>query len=87
MKKINKTIIIIGSKGMLGSQVLVFFKKKKYNTYCFDERINEKNIKKKILLLNKKKPSIIINCIGRIKQKTSTIQNLFFINYGCWNSR
>jgi len=80
MKKINKTIIIIGSKGMLGSQVLDFFKRKNCSTYCFNERINEKNIKKKILLLNKKKPSIIINCIGKIKQKPSTLQNLFFIN-------
>ena len=45
-KMINKNIIILGSKGMLGNQVLNYFKKKKYLIKTFDKRFKKfENVK------------------------------------------
>ena len=77
---INKNIIILGSKGMLGNQVLSYFKKKKYLIKVFDKRFNKSNVNSCIKSLNKEKSSIIINCIGKIKQKKSTSRELFWSN-------
>ena len=36
---VNKKIIILGSKGMLGSQVLTYFKKKNFLIKTFDKNL------------------------------------------------
>ena len=77
---INKNIIILGSKGMLGNQVLNYFKKKKYLIKTFDKRFKKSNVNSCIKSLNKERSSIIINCIGKIKQKKSTFSELFWSN-------
>tara|TARA_Y100000389_G_scaffold146636_1_gene145366 strand:+ start:681 stop:1490 length:810 start_codon:yes stop_codon:yes gene_type:complete len=77
---INKNIIVLGSKGMLGNQVLSYFRKKKYLIKTFDKRFKKSNINSCIKSLNKEKSSIIINCIGKIKQKKSTSSELFWSN-------
>ena len=79
-KMINKNIIILGSKGMLGNQVLSYFKKKKYLIKTFDKRFKKSNVNSCIKSLNKERSSIIINCIGKIKQKKSTFSELFWSN-------
>ena len=77
---VNKKIIILGSKGMLGSQVLTYFKKKNFLIKTFDKKFNKSNVNKYIKYLNKEKPSTIINCIGKIKQKKYSLTELYWSN-------
>ena len=65
--KINKNIIILGSKGMLGKNVNYYFQKK-YKLILINTKITPRNLNSVIGLINKKK-SIIFNCIGAIPQK------------------
>ncbi len=77
---VNKKIIILASKGMLGSQVLSYFKKKNFIIKTFDKKFNKSNVNRYIKYLNKEKSSVIINCIGKIKQKKSSITELYWSN-------
>lgn len=76
----RNNIVVIGSKGMLGSMVESYFALKNINVVTVDERITRKNIKRYIEILNFMEPAIIINCIGKIKQKTDNASELFFLN-------
>ena len=75
MKKYK--LIVFGTSGMLGSQILKQFSKdKKFKIYEMNRRTKKGsiniNIEKKNNLIEKIKfikPDYIINCIGWIKQK------------------
>ncbi len=73
-------IIILGSKGMLGQMVNSFFKKKGYDIITFDKRFDEESLHTYVQELNDFKASIVINCIGRIKQKSDSAYELFLSN-------
>jgi dTDP-4-dehydrorhamnose reductase len=76
----KKRVIILGSRGMLGSLVNSYFKKRKYFISNINVKINYNNVSKVINLINKYPKSIVINCIGKIKQKRHTLEDIFFIN-------
>ena len=75
----KKSIIILGSKGMLGNQAAKYFKKN-FTVKKFNKKFTALNVNNYIKNLNNEKPSIILNCIGKIKQKKSTIKELYWSN-------
>lgn len=86
MKK-NK-LIVFGTSGMLGSQILKQFSKdKKFKIYEMNRRTKKGsiniNIEKKNDLIEKIKsikPDYIINCIGWIKQKNINKKKAYIVN-------
>lgn len=74
-----KKIIILGSRGMLGQMVKKYFSQSfevvEINTrYTFENRetfLNE---------INSQKTGFVINCIGKIKQKTTDLSELMWVN-------
>lgn len=75
-----KKIIILGSNGMLGQMVKSFFNKEGYEIITFNKRFNESSIDKYFDEINSFESSIVINCIGRIKQKSDTAYDLLLSN-------
>ena len=75
----TERIVVLGSKGMLG-QVAVRFFGKNHEVIIFNDRYVPSSRLKYIDDLIKLKPSVIINCIGKIKQKTSRFEDLFVAN-------
>jgi len=76
----SKKIIVLGSKGMLGRQVVDFFLRKNQEVITIDNYLNKNNIIRIINKLNRFNSSIIINCVGKIKQKKSSFEEIFFSN-------
>ena len=76
----SKNIIVLGSQGMLGQMVKKIFMTKGYNVITIDERISENNYKPYMSRINNYDDSIIVNCIGKIRQKSSDINSLLFSN-------
>jgi dTDP-4-dehydrorhamnose reductase len=76
----KKNILILGSKGMLGQMVNSYFSKYGYEINTFDKRFNEDTIHNYVAELNLFESSIVINCIGKIKQKSDTPYDLFLSN-------
>jgi len=76
----KKNIIILGSNGMLGQMVKVFFTIKNFNVEIYDKRFSTENLLSYIQQLNNFDDSIIINCIGKIWQKTDNASELLFSN-------
>ena len=61
-------IFITGHKGMVGSSLFKFFKKKKFGKLLFASRskLDLENFRKVDNFLKKNKPSVIINCAGKV---------------------
>ncbi len=76
----KRKIIVLGSKGMLGQMVNSFFRKKGYDIITFDKRFDEESIQTYVQELNDLEASVVINCIGRIKQKSDSAYELFMSN-------
>ncbi|EGQ8093354.1 TPA: sugar nucleotide-binding protein [Vibrio vulnificus] len=73
-------IIILGSNGMLGSACLEYFNNQNIDAITFDKRFSiEKyaEYKKELELLE---PNMVINCIGKIPQKNSTLRDYYESN-------
>ena len=77
---LNKKIIILGSKGMLGQMVCLYFNKNGYDVIEFNTRFTENNSILYFKELNKLEDGFVINCIGRIKQKSEDAFNLLLSN-------
>lgn len=78
MKK--RKIIILGSGGMLGQVAERYFLETGNDVQSFDDRFTRNNrvaYSKKLLRFN---DAIVINCIGKIRQKTSDANDLLFAN-------
>jgi dTDP-4-dehydrorhamnose reductase len=75
-----KKIIILGSKGMLGQMVICFFSQKGFEISTFNKRFNEYTIRDYVNELNEFESSIVINCVGRIRQKSDLPYDLFLSN-------
>ena len=71
--------MVLGSKGMLG-QVAVRFFGENHEVIVFNDRYVPSSRLKYIDDLIELKPSVIINCVGKIKQKTSRFEDLFVAN-------
>jgi len=65
---------------MLGQMVNAFFTSHGYEVLCYNERFTEESYAKYLTFLNSQKGSVVINCIGRIKQKTEDPFDLLFTN-------
>jgi dTDP-4-dehydrorhamnose reductase len=77
---LNKKIIILGSKGMLGQMVKSYFTTHEFEIIVYDKRFSEDNISSYLEELNSYNDGIVINCIGRIKQKSEETLNLLWSN-------
>ena len=78
--KIYQNIIILGSQGMLGKNVNYYFRDK-FKVHLINTKITPRNLNSVINSINKKKKSIIFNCIGAIPQKKIKNKDIFFSNY------
>ena len=75
----SKRIVILGSKGMLGQTVSKYFSLDN-EIIPFDKRYSPYERQEFLTMLNALEPEVIINCIGKIKQKTSKFEDLFVAN-------
>ena len=75
-----KKIIVLGSKGMLGQMVKLYFTNEKFEVIVFDKRFTENNFISYFDELNSFEDGIVINCIGRIKQKSEEAFDLLWAN-------
>lgn len=75
-----KSIIILGSNGMLGQMVKKYFTMAKYTVHIIDSRFEEENCIAYVNEINKLEDSIVINCIGKIKQKSGDLFELIWSN-------
>jgi len=64
----NKKIFIAGHRGMVGTSLKTYFKKKKFGKIITISRadLNLENYEKVEKFIKQKKPDIIINCAGRV---------------------
>ena len=67
-KKSNKKIFIAGHRGMVGTSLTKFFKRKKFGKLITinRSRLNLENYNQVEKFIRRKKPDIIINCVGRV---------------------
>jgi dTDP-4-dehydrorhamnose reductase len=65
---------------MLGQMVCSYFNSKGFEIFKYDKRFDEFTIHQYVENLNKYESGIIINCIGRIKQKSESPFDLFLSN-------
>ncbi len=73
-------IVILGHKGMLGQMAYKYYESKNYNVYTTDIRFDENNISEWSKFVKSKPNAIIINCIGKIKQKSDDLYQLMWSN-------
>ena len=87
MDKKNNTsnIYVFGDNGMLGNIVYVYLKNKNYNVFGINrkhlkiEMDNEYTLSKKLDFIGIKEGSVIINCIGLIKQRQNISDDDFIL--------
>ena len=75
----GKRIVILGSNGMLGQAAKKYFSKNN-EVILFEGRYTKNHRHTYLSALKKLEPEIIINCVGRIKQKSSDFEDLFVVN-------
>lgn len=76
----KQPLVILGSKGMLGQMVRKYFEKEDFDVVCFDQRFEFSGKSEYAAFLRSLKSGYIINCIGRIRQKTNDVNDLLFAN-------
>jgi dTDP-4-dehydrorhamnose reductase len=78
-----KQVVILGSTGMLGTYATKYFKSKGYETYCPKFNVL-KTPKETLQYIIQQTPygeaSAVINCIGMIKQRNSSQEEMIHIN-------
>lgn len=72
--------MVLGHKGMLGQMAMKYFKRKGYEIHTIPFRFNAEQRDKFIDELLKYPEAIILNCIGKIKQKTEDDNELLWAN-------
>jgi dTDP-4-dehydrorhamnose reductase len=80
MTEINKKIILLGGNGMLGQMVERYFSRNGYAIHNIDLRYEPKRRAEFMDAVKDAGSGFIINCIGRIKQKTTEEIDLFWAN-------
>ncbi len=76
----NDKLIILGSKGMLGQMVKKYFEREKFDIVCYDQRFSLENRSPYSDFLNSLRSGYVINCIGKIRQKTNDVVDLLPAN-------
>jgi dTDP-4-dehydrorhamnose reductase len=76
----SRQLIILGHNGMLGQMAILYFSKKNYEIFTTDVRFSEDNLNEFKNFIHRFPNAVILNCIGRIKQKSSDYQDLFWTN-------
>src|SRR5437588_2337824 len=76
----SRPIIILGSNGMLGQMANYYFRRQRHKVIAVTERFEELTKWSFISFLVQYPESIVINCIGRIKQKTDDEKDLLWTN-------
>ena len=76
----KRALLVLGHKGMLGQMALKYFSLKGYTVHTLNLRYAPET---RLAYLNQVKQfedAVVINCIGRIKQKTNDTQELLWAN-------
>ncbi|TAN12522.1 MAG: NAD-dependent epimerase/dehydratase family protein [Chitinophagaceae bacterium] len=76
----KRPIIVLGSKGMLGQMVYSYFSKSGFSLHEVQHRFDPKEREKFIDDILAYPDAIIINCIGKIKQKTDDENEILMVN-------
>jgi dTDP-4-dehydrorhamnose reductase len=76
----SEQLIILGSKGMLGQMVKQYFAGQGFDIVCFDQRFMPESRTEYAAFLKSLQSGYVINCIGRIKQKTNDAADLLLVN-------
>jgi dTDP-4-dehydrorhamnose reductase len=76
----NQKLIILGSNGMLGQMVKKYFEREDFDITCFDQRFEFLRRSEYTRFLKSLDSGYLINCIGRIRQKTNDVTDLLFAN-------
>lgn len=81
MLKSMKNILVLGHNGMLGQMVCNYFSaNNNYTIHTIPYRFDEKEPAEFLNECSKEKYEIVINCIGKIKQKTDDLNDLLMAN-------
>lgn len=76
-----KRLVILGSRGMLGSMASRFFSRDLgYEQILHDAPFHAADASQYLSSLNALAPEVVLNCIGRIPQKSATVTQLFEAN-------
>lgn len=75
-----KQIVVLGANGMLGQMVVYFFKRQGYTVLPISQKFTTETISTMMNLLNELEDSIVINCIGKIPQKSLNEMDLTISN-------
>ncbi|MEQ8625762.1 MAG: sugar nucleotide-binding protein [Vicingaceae bacterium] len=73
-------LLVLGHKGMLGQMVMKYFGGKGYKLHTNKYRFNESEREDFIAECRKYPQAIVVNCIGKIKQKTDDANDLLWAN-------
>ncbi len=76
----QELITILGSHGMLGQMAKEYFTAKGYAVNCFDQRFGSEGRLEYGAFLKTIRSGYVINCIGRIRQKTDDAGDLLNAN-------
>jgi dTDP-4-dehydrorhamnose reductase len=76
----KRQLIILGSGGMLGQMVKKYFTVEGFDITCFDLRFGIGERAGYSDFLRSLREGYVINCIGKIKQKTIDANDLLFVN-------
>ena len=76
----SQKLIILGSNGMLGQMVKKYFETKNFDVTCFDQRFEVENRVEYADFLGSLQSGCVINCIGKIRQKTNDATALLSAN-------
>jgi dTDP-4-dehydrorhamnose reductase len=79
-KTLNRQIVILGSRGMLGQVAKKYFSGVGYGVTCFDERFEPMDRNPYSDFLRGLRHSILINCVGKIRQKSADPGELLIAN-------
>jgi len=76
----KRNIVVLGSEGMLGQMVKKYFTEKGHELTCFDERFNYAGRSAFTNFLKSLRNDVLINCIGKIRQKSTDLDELEEVN-------
>jgi dTDP-4-dehydrorhamnose reductase len=76
----SRPIVVLGPNGMLGQMVVAYFISFGYKVVSISDRFEEDSKWKILNNILKYPDAIVVNCIGRIKQKTTSEKELLWSN-------
>jgi dTDP-4-dehydrorhamnose reductase len=76
----SRLLIVLGSRGMLGQMVKRYFSEQGFEVSCYDQHFGYEDRSAFSAFLKTLRSAIVINCIGKIKQKTNEASELVLAN-------